>query len=91
MTKKQIEKRIESIPELSYHFSSGTAYPEDCCDWEISDTACKPMETKEHFIEFIQEVINRMEEKIDDWGDNKEGKSEYRRMNYLLKQIKESK
>ena len=49
------------------------------------------METKEHFIEFIQEVINRMEEKIDDWGDNKEGKSEYRRMNYLLKQIKESK
>tara|TARA_R110002020_G_scaffold118349_1_gene270555 strand:+ start:141 stop:413 length:273 start_codon:yes stop_codon:yes gene_type:complete len=90
MNNEQIEKRIKSIPELRYHFDSGTAYPEDCYDWEVSDTACRMMKTKEHFIDFIQEVIWRMDDTFDDWGDNKEGKSQYRRMNYLLKQIKES-
>lgn len=89
MTKEQIEKRIMSIHELSFHFSSGTAYPEDC--WINGDCDnTKAMETKEHFIEFIKEVINQMDDTFDDWGDDKEGKSQYRRMNYLLKQIKES-
>ena len=90
MDKQQIEKRIKTIPELSYHFDSGTAYPDDCYDWEVSDIACRAMETKEHFIEFIEEVICRMEDTFDDWGEDKDGKSQFRRMKYLLKQIKES-
>ena len=90
MNKEQIEKRIKAIPELRYHFDSGTAYPEDCYDWGVSDTPCRMMKTKEHFIDFIQEVICIMDDTGRCWGDDKECKSQYRRMNYLLKQIKES-
>ena len=90
MKVSQIEKRMTSIPELNFHFSSGTAYPEDCIDWEVSDLGCRPMKTKEHFIEFFNEVLNRMEGLDAIEKEDPVWKSEYRRIKYLLKQVEES-